>query len=184
MQVTPTRLPEVKLIEPTVFQDSRGFFLETFQCQRYGSQGIGPTFVQDNLSFSKRGTLRGMHAQSPHPQGKLVYVLQGEVFDVAVDIRVGSPTFGEWVGETLSAENRRQIWIPEGFAHGFCVTSETALFAYKCTDFYHSETEISLLWDDPDIGIIWPISQPELSDKDAQAPYLQDLDHSRLPRYS
>ena len=183
MQVTATKLPEVKLISPDVFHDHRGFFIETFQCDRYATKGIGHRFVQDNLSFSKRGILRGMHLQYPHPQGKLVYVLQGEVFDVAVDVRVGSPTFGQWVGEVISAENKRQLWVPEGFAHGFCVTSETALFVYKCTDFYNRATEISLRWDDPDVGIDWPISNPELADKDAQAPCLRDIDRSRLPQY-
>ncbi|MBI1240986.1 MAG: dTDP-4-dehydrorhamnose 3,5-epimerase [Nostoc sp. RI_552] len=184
MQVISTKLPEVKLISPTVYHDQRGFFLETFQCDRYAAQGIGSRFVQDNLSYSRRGILRGMHFQYPHPQGKLVYVLQGEVFDVAVDMRVGSPTFGQWVGEIISASNKRQLWVPEGFAHGFCVTSESALFAYKCTDFYHRETEVSLRWDDPDVGITWPISNPELAEKDAQSPYLAEIELSRLPKYS
>lgn len=183
MQVWPTRLPDVKLIEPMVFQDSRGFFVETFQCDRYRSHGIGPQFVQDNVSFSRQGILRGMHLQSPFPQGKLVYVLQGEVFDVAVDLRVGSPTFGQWVGEYLSAENKLQLWVPEGFAHGFCVTSDSALFVYKCTNLYRRETEVSFRWDDPEVGIHWPIAHPELSAKDTQAPLLSQVERSRLPQY-
>ncbi len=183
MQVISTQLPEVKLILPKVYHDHRGFFVETFQCDRYAAQGIGPQFVQDNLSYSRRGILRGLHLQYPHSQGKLISVLQGEVFDVAVDMRVGSPHFGQWVGETLSAENKHQLWIPEGFAHGFCVTSDAALLAYKCTDFYHRETDINLRWDDPDIGIAWPINNPELSDKDTQAPYLAEIESAQLPPY-
>ncbi|MEA5420861.1 dTDP-4-dehydrorhamnose 3,5-epimerase [Spirulina sp. CCNP1310] len=183
MEVISTQLPEVKLISPKVYYDNRGFFVETFQCDRYAAHGIGPQFVQDNLSYSRRGILRGLHLQYPHPQGKLVSVLQGEVFDVAVDIRVGSPNFGQWVGETLSAKNKRQLWIPEGFAHGFCVMSDAALLTYKCTNFYHKETDMNLRWDDPDIGIAWPISNPELSNKDAQAPYLADIKSAQLPPY-
>jgi dTDP-4-dehydrorhamnose 3,5-epimerase len=131
--------------------------------------------VQDNLSLSRKGILRGLHFQNPGPQGKLVYVLQGEVFDVAVDVRADSPTFGQWYGVTLSAENHRQLFVPEGFAHGFCVTSETALFAYKCTDFYNPKAEFSLLWNDPDIGIEWPITNPELSEKDKNGLCLKNL---------
>ena len=183
MQVLSTRLPDVKLIEPEVYTDSRGFFLETFQCDRYAHHHVGPSFVQDNVSFSRQGILRGMHLQWPHPQGKLVYVLQGEVFDVAVDLRMGSPTFGQWVGEILSADNKRQLWVPQGFAHGFCVLSETALFAYKCTDFYHREAEVSLCWNDPDVNIDWPLAEPQLSPKDAQAPYLADINKAHLPQY-
>jgi dTDP-4-dehydrorhamnose 3,5-epimerase len=183
MKVLSTRLPDVKLIAPTVHADSRGFFLETYQQERYTRHHIGPHFVQDNLSLSKHGTLRGLHLQWPYPQGKLIYILQGEVFDVAVDLRVGSPTFGQWVGATLSDQNRHQLWIPHGFAHGFCVLSETALVAYKCTDLYHKETELSLRWDDPDVNINWPLEAPQLSDKDAQAPYLGDLSPDHLPLY-
>lgn len=183
MKVLSTQLPGVKLLEPTVHTDSRGFFLETYQQERYSHYQVGPHFVQDNLSFSKRSTLRGLHLQWPYPQGKLIYVLQGEVFDVAVDVRVGSPTFGQWVGEILSDENRHQLWIPQGFAHGFCVLSETALVAYKCTDLYHRETELSLRWDDPEVSIRWPLDAPQLSDKDAQAPYLAALSLDRLPPY-
>src|SRR5262245_53963323 len=136
MNITETELPGVLLIEPKVLGDARGFFVETYHAQRYRQAGLDVGFVQDNLSYSRRGTLRGLHYQNPHPQGKLVYVLQGDVFDVAVDIRAGSPTFGRWLGTVLSADNRRQLYVPPGFAHGFCVTSETALLAYKCTDFY------------------------------------------------
>ncbi len=168
------------VIEPKVFGDSRGFFLETYNQDRYREAGIDLDFVQDNLSFSHQGTLRGLHYQNPHPQGKLVYVLQGEVFDVAVDIRHDSATFGDWVGVTLSSENKRQFYVPPGFAHGFCVTSETALFAYKCTDRYAPECEGSILWDDADIGINWPISSPLLSEKDKHAPRLRDIPQSRL----
>lgn len=183
MHVSSTRLLDVKLFEPTVHSDDRGFFLETYQQERYSQHQIGPHFVQDNLSFSKRNTLRGLHLQWPYPQGKLIYVLQGEVFDVAVDLRVGSPTFGQWAGARLSAENNHQLWIPQGFAHGFCVLSEAALVAYKCTDLYHRETELTLRWDDPTVNIDWPLTVPQLSDKDAQAPYLSDLSSERLPRY-
>ena len=183
MKVSATQLSEVKLVEPQVHRDQRGFFLETYHANRYADHHISPHFVQDNLSFSQQGILRGLHFQWPHPQGKLVYVLQGEVFDVAVDVRVGSPTFGQWAGEVLSAQNQRQLWIPEGFAHGFCVLSETALFAYKCTDFYHRDSEMSLRWDDPAININWPLANPQLSDKDAQAAYLADLREDQLPCY-
>ncbi len=183
MKVLATQLPDVKLVEPTVHTDHRGFFLETYQQECYSHHQIGPHFVQDNLSHSQRGTLRGLHLQWPYPQGKLIYVLQGEVFDAAVDVRVGSPTFGQWVGSTLSDENKHQLWVPQGFAHGFCVLSETALVAYKCTDFYHKETELSLRWDDPEVNIQWPLAAPQLSDKDAQAPYLADLSPDRLPPY-
>ena len=183
MKIIKTRLPEVLLIEPTVHGDHRGFFLETYNAQRYAAAGIPDRFVQDNLSSSQRGTLRGLHLQHPYSQGKLVQVLEGEVFDVAVDVRVGSPTFGNWVGETLSAENRRQLWVPEGFAHGFCVTSERALFAYKCTDFYHRETELSVRWDDPALAIDWPLKEVRLSPKDAEAPTLAEIAGTRLPRH-
>jgi dTDP-4-dehydrorhamnose 3,5-epimerase len=183
MKSTPTRLPEVLLIEPRVFGDERGFFMETWHSERYAGAGIPGPFVQDNLSFSQRGVLRGLHFQNPNAQGKLVYVLQGEVFDVAVDIRVGSPTFGQWVGYTLSADNKRQLWVPEGFAHGFCVTSETALFAYKCTALYASDCEHVLRWDDPGIGIRWPVESPSLSGKDRDAPTLDTIARDDLPVY-
>ncbi len=183
MRVTPTELPEVLVVEPRVFGDERGYFLETFQARRYAQAGIPGPFVQDNLSFSRRGVLRGLHYQHPHGQGKLVWVLQGEVFDVAVDIRRGSPTFGRWVGVWLSAENRRQVWIPPGFAHGFCVVSETALFAYKCTDYYAPEAEGTVRWDDPDLGIAWPVRDPIVSPKDAAGLRLRDVPAERLPPY-
>ncbi|HIE66295.1 MAG: dTDP-4-dehydrorhamnose 3,5-epimerase [Nitrospira sp.] len=183
MKRIETKLPGVIILEPTIFRDPRGFFLETWHQDRYKAAGL-PDFVQDNLSFSTQGVLRGLHFQNPDPQGKLVTVLQGEVFDVAVDIRVGSPTFGQWVGVTLSGENARQIYIPEGFAHGFCITSPTALFSYKCTAFYKSRSEQCLLWNDPDIGITWPIETPILSEKDSAAPSLEKIDHGGLPRFS
>jgi len=183
MQVIATELPGVVIIEPKVFGDARGFFLETFQEERYREAGIPGPFVQDNISFSGYGVLRGLHLQHPHGQGKLVYVLQGEVFDVAVDVRVGSPTFGQWAGATLSGDSKRQFYIPPGFAHGFCVTSDAALFAYKCTEVYHPEAELSVAWDDPDIGVKWPVSEPALSEKDKVAPRLKDIEASRLPRY-
>lgn len=183
MNIIQTKLPGVLLLEPKVFGDHRGFFMETYHATRYAEAGVPATFVQDNLSVSEHGILRGLHLQNPHAQGKLVYVLEGEVFDVAVDVRTGSPTFGQWAGETLSAENKRQLWIPEGFAHGFCVTSDRALFCYKCTDFYSPENEISVRWDDPALGITWPVTQLRLSKKDAEAALLADIPPASLPRY-
>lgn len=180
MKVRETAIPGALIVEPQVFGDPRGFFVETYNAQRYRDAGIDATFVQDNLSYSQRGVLRGLHFQNPHPQGKLVQVLQGDVFDVAVDVRVGSPAFGQWVGVELSSENKHQFYVPPGCAHGFCVTSETALFAYKCTDLYHPETDGGIIWDDPDIGIDWPMEGPLLSDKDASLPRLRDLDSDRL----
>ena len=182
MNVTETKLPGVVIIEPKVFGDARGYFFETWQEQRYAAVGIQENFVQDNVSFSARGVLRGLHYQSPHAQGKLVSVLQGEVYDVAVDIRVGSPTFGQWVGVTLSSDNHRQLWIPLGFAHGFCVVSDTAYFTYKCTDIYAPQAEGGIIWDDPDIGIAWPCEDVQLSDKDKTYPRLKDIPAERLPR--
>jgi dTDP-4-dehydrorhamnose 3,5-epimerase len=166
MNVIETDLPGVLIIEPKVFGDDRGFFMETWNKERYAEAGIPTEFVQDNISFSKKGVLRGLHFQDPNPQGKLVSVLQGEVYDVAVDIRRGSPAFGKWVGVSLSSDNKRQLYVPEGFAHGFCVTSETALFSYKCTDWYNSKAEKTLLWNDPGLGIKWPLEKPRLSEKD------------------
>ncbi|MBS3934243.1 MAG: dTDP-4-dehydrorhamnose 3,5-epimerase [Truepera sp.] len=183
MKIVATKLPGVLLCEPAVYGDARGFFMETWHQQRYAAAGLPASFVQDNLSWSKKGTLRGLHFQHPHAQGKLVFVLQGEVFDVAVDIRNGSPTFGQWVGVTLSADNKRQLFLPAGFAHGFCVTSETALFAYKCTDFYHPQAEGGVIWDDPGLGIEWPIDTPLLSAKDRSYPRLTELPPERLPQY-
>ncbi len=183
MKLLATGLPEVMIIEPKVFGDARGFFMETWNQARYVEHGLLAVFVQDNLSFSQKGVLRGLHFQNPNAQGKLVYVQQGEVFDVAVDIRVGSPTMGEWVGVTLSSENMRQFYIPEGFAHGFCVTSETALFAYKCTEMYQPKLEYGVSWQDPDLGIKWPNEKPLLSEKDLNNPRLKDIEAWLLPRY-
>ena len=168
MKIETTPLSGLLVIKPDVYGDERGFFQETWNLRRYTEAGLDRHFVQDNLSYSRRGILRGLHFQNPGPQGKLVYVLQGEVFDVAVDVRADSPTFGQWYGITLSAENHTQFFVPEGFAHGFCVTSEFALFAYKCTDFYNPSAEFSLQWNDPAIGIEWPIQDPELSAKDRE----------------
>lgn len=183
MKVHSTNIAGVLLIEPNVFQDDRGYFFESWSERRYAELGVGAHFVQDNVSRSRLGTLRGLHLQlDPMAQGKLVQVLEGEVFDVAVDVRVDSPTFGQWVGETLSAQNRLQIYIPPGFAHGFCVTSEFASFSYKCTQYYAPGSEQSVLWNDPEIGIAWPIEAPLLSPKDAAAPRLNAIARDRLPR--
>jgi len=184
MKVIETPLPGVLLIEMVRHGDDRGYFMETWQEKRYAEVGISGPFVQDNLSFSRRGVLRGLHFQNPNPQGKLVSVLAGEVFDVAVDIRRGSPTFGQWVGYFLSERNRRQLWVPPGFAHGFCVTSESALFSYKCTEFYNPRNEGTIRWDDSCIGIDWPWKEVNLSKKDAEAPTLEEIDHDRLPVWS
>ncbi len=184
MRVLLTSLPGVLVIEPRVFGDTRGYFLETWQAARYADQGIPDRFVQDNQSLSRRGVLRGLHIQHPHAQGKLISVVAGEVFDVAVDVRRGSPTFGRWTGWVLSGESHRQLWIPAGFAHGFLVLSEEALFSYKCTDYYHPEHEFSVLWDDPAIGIHWPLKEaPLLSEKDRAAPPLSAIPPERLPGY-
>ncbi|WP_351089100.1 dTDP-4-dehydrorhamnose 3,5-epimerase [Shewanella sp. S1-49-MNA-CIBAN-0167] len=177
MKVIDTKIPDVKIIEPTVFGDERGFFMETWNQKLFEELVTGkPTvFVQDNHSKSKKGILRGLHYQTENTQGKLVRVVSGEVFDVVVDIRKGSPTFGQWVGEYLSAENKRQLWVPEGFAHGFYVTSEEAEFVYKCTDYYNPKAEISIAWNDTSIGIIWPrVVGVTLSDKDRNAISLID----------
>ena len=169
MKVIDTNIPDVKIIEPQVFGDERGFFMETWQQKQFEELVTGKStpFVQDNHSKSSKGILRGLHYQTTHTQGKLVRVISGEVFDVAVDIRKDSPTFGEWVGVYLSAENKRQLWIPAGFAHGFYVTSNEAEFVYKCTDYYHPESEISIRWDDETIGIEWPLNGIILSSKDS-----------------
>ena len=183
MNVIQTDLPGVLIIEPRVFGDERGFFMETWQQNRYVDAGLPERFVQDNISFSRHGIMRGLHYQNPKGQGKLVYVLQGEVYDVAVDIRVGSPHFGRAVGVTLSAENKRQLYIPPGFAHGFCVTGDTALFVYKCTEFYNPDLEGCVRWDDPQIGIKWPLGAPILSEKDSVASLLVDIPREKLPLY-
>lgn len=182
MKISKTLLPGVLLLEPKVFGDDRGFFFETYHAQRYAQSGISEQFVQDNYSRSIKNTLRGLHFQEPHAQGKLVQVFQGAVFDVAVDVRLGSPTFKKWFGIELSAENKFQLWIPPGFAHGFCVISETADFCYKCTDFYFADAERCVAWDDPELGIQWPVARPILSKKDASAPRLSAS--TNLPRYA
>ena len=175
MKVRATELPEVLIVEPEVFEDERGFFLETYHARKYAEAGIPAVFVQDNHSCSRRYTLRGLHAQGRHPQGKLVRVTQGEIFDVAVDIRPRSATFGRWVGMRLSAQSFRQAYIPPGFAHGFCVLSESAEMAYKCTEFHDPSDEIGIVWNDPEIGIAWPVAEPILSDKDRIAPRLAEV---------
>jgi len=182
MRVEPTALPGVLLVEPTVHRDPRGFFLETYHAGKYAGAGVDAIFVQDNHSRSEGPILRGLHAQQRRPQGKLVRAVEGTIFDVAVDIRIGSPTFKRWVGHELSAENFRQLWVPEGFAHGFCVVSGPAQVEYKCTALYDSEDEMTIAWNDPEIGIRWPIAAPLLSVKDAAAPPLAQL-LDRLPIY-
>lgn len=184
MKVQETTIPGLLVIDPAVHGDERGWFVESWQAERYAEAGIGLSFVQDNMASSRKGILRGLHCQNPHAQGKLVQVVLGEVYDVAVDIRQGSPTFGQWEGVILSAANHRQFWVPPGFAHGYLVTSEQAVFSYKCTDLYHPETELSVRWDDPDIGINWPLEGvPQLSAKDEKAPFLSDIPVERLPVY-
>lgn len=180
MRIEETALEGVCLIEPDVFADARGFFMETWHARRYREHGIAVDFVQDNLSHSRRGVLRGLHYQLPTAQAKLVSVLAGEVFDVAVDLRAGSPTFGRYAAAVLSSENRRQFFVPVGFAHGFLVLSDTALVHYKCSAVYDRPAERSLRWDDPDLGIAWPDSAPVLSEKDAAAPLLRDVPPEHL----
>jgi len=176
MKISHSKLKGCVIIEPRVFGDKRGFFLETFQAVRYGQEaGIELAFVQDNHSRSARGVLRGLHFQKTKPQGKLVRVVRGEVYDVALDIRKGSSTFGEWEGVILSEDNKKQLWVPPGFAHGFLVLSDTADFEYKCTDYYDPSDEGSILWNDPDLNISWPIANPVLSAKDESAKRLADL---------
>lgn len=187
MLVRQTRLPEVQIIETRVFSDARGSFRETWSRDRYTEAGIAAEFVQDNVSVSNKGVLRGLHYQHPSGQGKLVSVLQGSVFDVAVDIRHGSPRFGSWVGVELSAENGLQLWIPEGFAHGFLTLDDDVVFAYRCTEFYRPDAEGSVLWSDPEIGIEWPLGNlehpPIMAEKDAAAPPLAEIASERLPAY-
>lgn len=178
-----TELPGVLVLKPRVFRDARGFFAETYHAQKFAELGIKGNFVQDNHSRSSRGTLRGLHYQLRHPQAKLCRVIQGEVFDVAVDIRRGSPTFGKWVGVTLSAEEMNQIFIPAGFAHGFVVLSDTAEFLYKCSDFYDPLSEGGIAWNDPDINIGWKLADPLLSKKDSEYPALKSVGADRLPVY-
>ena len=181
MKVTPTEHPEVLLVEPDVYPDPRGFFMETFHAKKFTEAGLPAEFLQDNHSHSVRGVLRGLHYQLQHPQGKLVRVVNGEVLDVAVDIRKGSPRFGQWVSATLSAENRWQFYVPPGFAHGFCTVSEQADFLYKCTDVYAPGDEYGIAWDDPALAIEWPQLDYLLSDKDRENPVLSESEH--LPEY-
>jgi len=182
VRVTTIDIPGVLVFEPTVRRDQRGFFVETFHIKRYQEAGIVESFVQDNLSRSVRGTLRGLHFQEPHAQGKLVMAVEGAVYDVVVDIRVGSPTFGRWYGLDLSDQNLRQVYVPPGCAHGFCVTSETAMFLYKCTDYYSPMDERGVLWSDPALAIPWPIRDPILSDKDQKYRPLAEI-QGELPLY-
>ena len=179
---TPLAGPLV--VEPTVYCDARGSFFESWHQERYRELGLDAPFVQDNVSRSLRGVLRGLHLQHPHGQAKLVSVLHGEVFDVAVDVRVGSPTFGRWAGYRLSAENHRQLYVPPGFAHGFAVTSAEAVVAYKVTAYYHAASDVAVAWNDPELGIEWPLPAPLLSERDARAPRLRDIPADRLPAYA
>ena len=180
MKFIPTELPDVLIIEPDVYRDPRGFFLETYVETKYREGGVDVGFVQDNHSRSVRGTLRGLHVQVPRAQAKLLHAVVGEVFDVAVDIRLGSPTFGSWVGVELSAENHRQIYIPAGFAHGFCVMSDVAEVEYKCSELYFPEDEITIQWNEPTIGVRWPLAEPLLSKRDLAGQTLAQLT-DRLP---
>lgn len=182
MKFLPTEIPEVILVEPVVHRDARGFFLEFYHAEKYARGGIEAVFVQDNHSASGRDTLRGLHAQIRSPQGKLVRAIEGEIYDVAVDVRLGSPSFGRHVATRLSAENQHQIWIPPGFVHGFCVTSAQAQIEYKCTALYDPGDELAIAWDDPEIGIPWPVETPLLSTRDRAAPRLAEV-RDRLPRY-
>jgi dTDP-4-dehydrorhamnose 3,5-epimerase len=181
LNVIETSLPGVLLIEPKVYADTRGFFMETYHAAHFRAHGIDAVFVQDNHSRSVRGVLRGLHYQEPNPQGKLVRCTRGALFDVAVDIRVGSPQFGKWTSAELTEENRRMMWVPPGFAHGFCALSDIADIIYKCTTLYDASNDLVILWSDPDLGITWPIAKPTLSPKDAAAPRLKDA--RVLPRF-
>ena len=183
IKVTPCDIKGLYVIEPTVFKDERGYFMETYNQNDFHEAGLDMVFVQDNQSMSVKGVLRGLHYQKQYPQGKLVQVLQGEVWDVAVDIRRSSPYFGQWTAVTLSSETKNQFYVPPGFAHGFCVLSETALFAYKCTDYYHPAAEVGFRWDDPEVAIAWPLQKPLLSDKDARLPLLREIPLDALPEY-
>jgi dTDP-4-dehydrorhamnose 3,5-epimerase len=180
MKVVTTPLEGVLIIVPKVFEDNRGFFMEIHHQTRYQQAGINRVFVQDNFSYSVKNTLRGLHYQLPHPQAKLIQVITGEIYDVAIDIRRGSSTFGKWTGVHLSEKNHRQIFIPEGFAHGFCVLSETAHVLYKCTGFYYPDDERGILWSDPNVGIDWPVADPFLSEKDQRYPNLSDIPSEHL----
>jgi len=183
MKAEKTAFQKAMIIEPDAFRDKRGYFMETYHKEKYEQLGLRAQFVQDNLSYSVRGALRGLHYQYPHDQAKLVQVIRGEIFDVILDVRRDSPTFGQWTGINLSDENNRQFYVPEGFAHGFCVLSETALVHYKCSEFYAPECEGGILWCDASVGVNWPISTPLLSDKDRGYPCLNDIPKNRLPVY-
>ena len=175
MRFVPCGIPDVLIIEPDVYRDARGFFLETYHEEKYREGGVAGPFVQDNHSRSVGGTLRGLHLQARRPQGKLIRVVEGEIFDVAVDVRRGSPSFGRWVGHSLSAENFRQCWVPPGFAHGFCVLSDFAHVEYKCTERFDPAGELGIVWCDPALGIVWPIQNPIVSDRDRRHPKLAEL---------
>ena len=183
MKIIETILPDCVVIEPDVFGDARGFFYESYNAQKYKEAGFDLNFVQSNVSRSAHGVLRGLHYQFPNPQGKLVSVVEGEVYDVAVDIRVGSPTFGRWTAAVLSSHNKRHFWIPEGFAHGFAVLSEFATFCYQCTALYDRAGDAAIRWNDGDIGVDWPVGAPQLSEKDEKAPFLRDVPRDKLPPY-
>ena len=175
MQFIPTKIPDVILVEVTKFGDHRGFFMETYHAEKFSAGGISATFIQDNHASSQKNILRGLHYQLKFPQGKLIRCIQGEILDIAVDIRKSSPTFGQWVGEILSSENARQLYVPPGFAHGYVVRSDNAEVEYKCTELYHPEDDYGILWNDPAIGIDWGIENPILSEKDKQQPLLKDV---------
>ena len=183
MNVESLEIPEVKLIKPRVFPDDRGFFMQTYHEQQYRDAGIDVRFVQDNWSRSTKGVLRGLHYQLEHAQDKLVSVIRGEVFDVAVDIRKGSPTFGKWVGAILSEENKHQLFVPKGFAHGFCVLSDEVDFVYKCSDFYTPGDEYGIHWNDPDVGIDWPMADVLVSEKDKAVPLLKNIPQNDFPEF-
>ena len=184
MKIIKTPLPGCVVTEPAVHGDTRGFFYESFHAGKFADAGLDLRFVQGNVSRSARGVLRGLHYQWPNPQGKLVSVLEGEVYDVAVDIRVGSPTFGQWAAAVLSADNKRHFWVPEGFAHGFAVLSDHATFTYQCTALYDRDADAGIRWNDAALAIDWPLAEPLLSDKDTKAPFLADVPRERLPTYS
>ena len=175
MKFLPTKIPDIILVKVSKFSDHRGFFMETYHIKKFSDGGISVKFVQDNHVASQKNTLRGLHYQLKFPQGKLIRCIQGEILDIAVDIRKSSPTFGEWVGEILSSKNGRQLYVPPGFAHGYIVCSELAEVTYKCTDFYHPEDDYGILWNDPEIGIEWGVEHPILSEKDKQQPLLKDV---------
>ena len=183
MKIIETNLPGCVVIQPDVHGDARGYFYESYNAEKYKNAGLDLRFVQSNVSRSAHGVLRGLHYQNPNPQGKLVSVLEGEVYDVGVDIRVGSPTFGRWAAAVLSADNKRHFWIPEGFAHGFVVLSEFATFCYQCTAVYDRAADAGIRWNDGEIGVDWQVSAPSLSDKDAAAPFLRDVPRENLSQF-